>query len=182
MGKIKIILLGVCLLFVGAYTLHAGSLKEPLTKEQLRAKVALTYTSQVGVMETLGANDSPEIREYLKVTNVKTPAAWCAAFVAYCYTSNGVPNPKSAWSPAYFSPKYCINAKDSPPLQADVFGVYYNNLKRIAHIGFIDRWPREGDYFITVEGNTNNNGSREGNGVYKKRRLKRSAYKIARYV
>lgn len=181
MGKIKTIIFGICLLLIGAYTLHASPVKSE-TKEDLRAKVAATYTAEIGVRETLGANDSPEIRQYLATTSVKVPAAWCAAFVSYCYSVNGVPNPRSAWSPSYFTPKKCINIKASPPLQADVFGVYYNNLGRIAHIGFIDRWPREGDYFITVEGNTNNDGSREGNGVYKKRRPKRSAYRVARYI
>jgi hypothetical protein len=181
MAKINAFICGICLLLIGAYTLHASPVKSE-TKEDLRAKVAATYTAEIGVRETLGANDSPEIREYLKITNVKVPAAWCAAFVSYCYTVNGVNNPRSAWSPSYFTPKRCITVKTTPPLQADVFGVYYNNLKRIAHIGFIDRWPRDSDHFITVEGNTNDNGSREGNGVYKKRRLKRTAHKIARYI
>lgn len=179
MGKIKIILLGICLVFAGAYTLDAHTVK---SKDEIRTAVAATYTAQIGVMETDGANDGPEIREYLKTTNVSFSAPWCAAFVSYCYTVNDVDNPRSAWSPSYFHSSKLVNLKYSQPLRADVFGVWYNNLGRIAHIGFIDQWPREGDYFISVEGNTNDNGGREGNGVYKKRRSKRSAYKIARYI
>jgi hypothetical protein len=188
MGKIKAILLGVCLLLIGTHYLDARPVvdkatnKIVLTSKDIRAAVATTYVSQIGVRETLGANDSPEIREYLAITNVRVPAAWCAAFVSYCYTKNGVPNPRSAWSPSYFAATKLVDIRKDKPLQADLFGVWYNNLNRIAHVGFVDSWPREGDYFITVEGNTNDNGSREGNGVYKKRRLKRSASKISRWI
>jgi hypothetical protein len=34
---------------------------------------------------------------------------------------------------------------------------------------------------ITIEGNTNEMGSREGDGVYKKRRYLRTIYKVARW-
>ena len=47
-------------------------------------------------------------------------------------------------------------------------------------MGFIDEW--KDPWLITVEGNTNVLGSREGDGVYRKRRLVRSVYKVARYV
>lgn len=51
----------------------------------------------------------------------------------------------------------------------------------VAHVGFIDAWP-DGDYVITVEGNTNMAGSREGDGVYRKRRPKQSIYQVSRWV
>lgn len=181
MGKIKIVLFSICLVFIGAYTLDAHAVSEE-SKQEIREAVAATYTGEIGVIETDGANDGPEIREYLKTTNISFSAPWCAAFVSYCYTVNGVDNPRSAWSPSYFHKSKLISLKTTQPLKADVFGVWYNSLGRIAHIGFIDHWPREGDYFISVEGNTNNDGSREGNGVYKKRSLKRRAHKVARYI
>jgi hypothetical protein len=183
MRKTKILLLSICLLLVGAYTVNASPVDSGNDEKQiLREKVALTYSAQIGVRETLGSNDSPEIRQYLKSTNLSAPAPYCAAMVSYCFTVNGIKNPKSAWSPNWFPKANLVNCKSSPPLQADVFGVWYNNLNRIAHVGFIDQWPREGDHFISVEGNTNDNGSREGNGVYKKRRLKRTAHKISRWI
>lgn len=40
----------------------------------------------------------------------------------------------------------------------------------------------EGNFTITVEGNTNEAGSREGDGVYRKRRLKNQIYKISRWI
>lgn len=66
------------------------------------------------------------------------------------------------------------------PLPGDVFGLYYPEKKLIGHIGFIHRY-RE-DITITVEGNTNNAGSSEGDGVYMKRRPTRQLYIIARYI
>ena len=62
----------------------------------------------------------------------------------------------------------------------DVFGLYFPEKRRIAHVGFIDQW--DGTWMISVEGNTNVSGSREGDGVYRKRRLVRTVYKVARYV
>ena len=39
-----------------------------------------------------------------------------------------------------------------------------------------------GGFYITVEGNTSEAGSREGDGVYRKRRAKRTIYKASRWV
>ncbi len=70
--------------------------------------------------------------------------------------------------------------KLAAPGMGDVFGIYFPEKGRIAHVGFVDEW--EEPWVVTVEGNTNVLGSREGDGVYRKRRLTRSVYKVARYV
>ncbi|WP_257667477.1 CHAP domain-containing protein [Parapedobacter tibetensis] len=55
----------------------------------------------------------------------------------------------------------------------DIFGVYYANLKRIAHVGFVDEW---GDtYMVTVEGNSDN-------AVQRKRRPISSIHAVARWI
>ena len=66
------------------------------------------------------------------------------------------------------------------PDTGDIFAIYFPEKKRIAHVGFIDQW--DGTWMISVEGNTNLAGSREGDGVYRKRRLVRSVYQVARYI
>ena len=38
------------------------------------------------------------------------------------------------------------------PETSDAFGIYFQEKKRIAHVGFIDQW--DGKWLITVEGNT----------------------------
>jgi hypothetical protein len=73
-----------------------------------------------------------------------------------------------------------LATRNPQPLTGDVFGLYFPEKKRIAHVGFIDKW--DGNWLVSVEGNTNVSGSREGDGVYRKRRLTRSIYKVARYV
>src|SRR5690554_1094953 len=66
------------------------------------------------------------------------------------------------------------------PATADVFGIYFANLKRIAHVGFVDEWGEK--QVITVEGNTNEAGSAEGDGVYRKRRPIASIYQVANWI
>ena len=81
---------------------------------------------------------------------------------------------KSQRQPTISNPKFLV------PTTGDVFGLYFPEKRRIAHTGFIDQW--DGTWLISVEGNTNVSGSREGDGVYRKRRLVRSVYKVARYI
>jgi hypothetical protein len=169
-------LLSVCFALTGFTTSN-----EPAAVERLEK----TYKSQIGVSEDLGANDAYAIRGYLLSTGFDYPVPWCAAFVSWCHTLSGIENPRSAWSPAWFPAKYTIYIRGRPrpgaePGKGDVFGLYYNNLGRIGHVGFIDEWP-PGEYCITVEGNTNSAGSREGDGVHRKRRLKKQIYKVSRW-
>ncbi|MDP3469498.1 MAG: hypothetical protein Q8S11_14250 [Daejeonella sp.] len=72
------------------------------------------------------------------------------------------------------------NRQQITPTTGDVFGIYFPEKKRIAHVGFIDSW--DGTWLITVEGNTNTSGHPEGDGVYRKRRPVRSIYRVARYI
>jgi hypothetical protein len=39
----------------------------------------------------------------------------------------------------------------------------------VGHTGLVEKVS--GDFAITIEGNTNNGGSRDGDGVYRRRRL-----------
>jgi len=72
------------------------------------------------------------------------------------------------------------NRQQATPSTGDIFGIYFPDKKRIAHVGFVDQW--EGTWLLTVEGNTNASGSNEGDGVYRKRRLVKSVYKVSRYI
>jgi hypothetical protein len=78
------------------------------------------------------------------------------------------PFPRSAWSPDFVkSPKW-DRGRGEKPGRADAFGIYFQSLKRVAHTGIIEKV--EGKWAITIEGNTNDDGSRDGDGVYRKRR------------
>jgi len=72
------------------------------------------------------------------------------------------------------------NRQQTTPKTGDIFGLFFPDKNRIAHTGFIDQW--DGTWLITVEGNTNDSGGREGDGVYRKRRPVKSIYQVARYI
>ena len=150
----------------------------------LREQVEKTYISQVGVTEQ-GYNSGDSIDMYLASVDLKPGNPWCAAFVSWTYQKNGVISPKSGWSPSWFADKYVIwkkegGLKNQTPRPGDVFGIYFKEKKRIAHVGFIHRFGEQ--ITITVEGNTNAAGSRDGDGVYVKRRPTRQLFYVARYI
>lgn len=136
----------------------------------MRAVVSKIYTAELGVKEATGNNDGPRVAEYLGYTNLGPGYNWCAAFICWCLGKAGLDNPRNPWSPALFLDKRVVR---DLPQTADVFGIYFTDLKRIAHVGFIDEW--KDDYVITVEGNSDN-------AVIRKRRPQRSIYKIANWI
>lgn len=145
---------------------------------QSRECVVQAYTSQLGVREATGHNDGADVEKYLSTTGLGKGFAWCAAFVNWAHQQCGYSGPRAAaaWSPAWFPTSKLV----THPQQGDVFGIYFASKKRIAHVGFIDRW--EGNKAYTVEGNTNEAGSREGDGVYRKIRLQSQIYQVARWI
>lgn len=151
----------------------------------LRNRVKTTYEKEIGTRELTGKNDGKKVEQYLRNVNLGKGYSWCAAFVSWTYDQCGINNPRSAWAPAYFNKRNTIYQSGKHltadlPNTGDVFGIYFPNKKRIAHVGFVDSWGTK--YAITVEGNTNEAGSREGDGVYKKRRLLRQIYAVSRYI
>lgn len=66
------------------------------------------------------------------------------------------------------------------PLPADVFGIYFSELKRIAHCGLVE--SKNGNWIATIEGNTNISGSREGDGVHRKLRHQRTIKYFANWI
>jgi len=200
MGKTKTLFGLVCLLLVGLTIGYAS----PITKDKkdLIEKVALTYSSQIGVRELTNRNDGEKIDMYLASTGLvnnkayraKTGKgyAWCAAFVTWSLkesfkdTDYQIKIPSgSAWAPSWFTANVIyIKGKLNKvkPDKTDVIGIWSPTEKRIGHVGFVDAWPDDGDYVITVEGNTNAAGSREGDGVYRKRRLKANIHKVSRWI
>lgn len=149
-----------------------------------RASVQRTYTGQVGIRELTGNNDGKQVEVYLKYVGLPKGNPWCAAFVCWVLGQNDVANPKSGYCPTLFIGKNQVWKRDaknnSVPLTGDVFGIYFKEKGRIAHVGFVDTWSNS--TVVTVEGNTNDAGSREGDGVYKKIRLTRQIYAVTRFI
>ncbi|GAB3343913.1 hypothetical protein GCM10027429_35150 [Marivirga atlantica] len=142
------------------------------------------YLSQVGTREQGGANRGEQVEQYLAAVSFGPGYAWCAAFVSWCYQQVDVEHPKSAWVPSYARKQNLIYQRGQVikqiPQTGDVFLIWYERLKRPAHIGFVDQW--QATWVITVEGNTNDDGSREGDGVYRKRRVQRQILAVGNFI
>jgi hypothetical protein len=189
----------IILLFVAGFPARAGLLKRdpviPASERNKRDLVQRIYNAEIGVRERTGYNDGWRVEEYLRYVKLKKGDPWCAAFVCWVFGKAGIENPRTGWSPGLFTKsRVCWQRTEtaglnyagrrsgitSVPKQGDVFGIWFPDKQRIAHVGFVDKW--EDTWVTTVEGNTNEAGSREGDGVYRKRRLTRSVWKVARWI
>lgn len=133
--------------------------------------------------ERSGQNDGARVATYLRAVGYGEGYPWCAAFVSWAFQEAGIDAARTAWAPAWFPAGRLVYRRGDRGYVAqpgDVFGLYYPRKGRIAHVGFID--GEAGGFYITVEGNTNGAGSREGDGVYRKRRAKRTIYRASRWV
>lgn len=146
--------------------------------------IRTVYTSQIGVRELSGKNDGKDVEKYLRSVGLGKGYAWCSAFVHWSLEQTKTPNTINGYSPTAHNKNNIVyfQRKSLKPVQAgDVFTLWFASLGRIAHTGFLDR-KINSSIFETIEGNTNEAGSREGDGVYRKRRSFNSTYSITRWV
>ena len=151
----------------------------------IRKRVKTTYSSQVGIREKTGHNDGAEVEQYLRYVRLKRGQPWCAAFVCWIFGQSGLKNPRIGSCAQLFEQGKVIyksgrEVSGTIPQQADVFFIWYPSKNRVAHTGYIDEWGQK--WVSTVEGNTNSEGNREGDGVYRKKRLKRQIYAVVNYI
>lgn len=157
-------------------------------------EAALEY---VGVREATGRNDGHEVEHFQRMTSTKRGDAWCGSFVFTAFVEGGVLKGPGggrafAWSPTWHPAERQVWHKArginsrfqgkgrKQPMPGDVFGLHYAHLGRYGHVGLLV--SDEGKHWKTVEGNTNGAGSREGDGVYLKRRLKNQIDVISRWA
>lgn len=173
--------------FFGLILLMSG---RAATAPDIRHRLVDTLHAQLHVREATGHNDGVDVERYLSFVGQKAGASWCAAFVSYNLHAVGVPtppNPQTAWSPAFANKKYIVwspglqkQYKGSPPQPGDCFTLFSPELKRVGHTGFIV--GTEGNYFITIEGNTGTGGIREGSGVHKYKRAMIKVYAVTDFI
>ena len=138
-------------------------------------RIVAAARKEIGTCEGDVPNAGPKVSQYLRYAGVKTAAPWCAAWVSYVFGQAGYAEPKTAWSPALFPAKRSV-AEARPGL---VLGIYYPSLKRIGHCGIVERVY--GDWCMSIEGNTGNGNERDGDGVWRKMRHRRSIYRFANW-
>lgn len=186
MGTNKIFFLRVWFYYLVLCITSQSVIGNTIELNQKQLKLREVYTKEIGVKEATGHNDGPRIKEYLANTGLPEGNAWCAAFITTCFIEAGIPAIRSAYSPSWFKPQYLIYVRGKPnnktPTTGDVGGIWFQDKGRIAHVLFIDEWPFGTAFTNTVEGNTNKDGSREGNQVCRKRRPKAQIHSVSRYI
>jgi len=128
-------------------------------------KVAIT---QLGQQEKpLGSNWGKPVQDYLKSVGIGFPASWCMAFVYWCFNQTGKTNPLiktggvlRSWNEA--DKKYRVTT----PKPGDIFIMDFG--KGLGHTGIVEK--TDGTFIYTIEGNSNDTGSREGIEVTRKQR------------
>lgn len=157
----------------------------------LAAAVLDVARSQLHVRESpLGSNRGPEVDEYVKLTGLPPTGgfAWCVCFVFFCFHTAskklGKSNPmiKTAgvldlWNKAGQKGVLRVTnlkAKNNPSLvkPGQIFVIDTGKPGGAGHAGLVEQVA--GGKLVTIEGNTNNGGSRDGIGVFR-----RTARKIA---
>jgi surface antigen len=126
---------------------------------------------QLGTLEDpLGSNKNP----YAAIAGHADGAPWCATFVVAASKVTGLAIPTgagSAWTPGNAKAYQAAGRYSSTPVPGSTGFVFYPWLDggRIGHTFIVEAVPGDGTV-ITIEGNTNNDGSRTGIGVFRHRR------------
>lgn len=125
-----------------------------------------TFRSYVGIKEEpLGSNNGPMVNKFNQSCGLspRDKAPWCASVAHYGYLQNGLQRP-GAYSPSWFTKTRAITRDKVVP--ADVALVWFPSKGRYAHtIACIEKVTFSAGRVVqvtTLEGNTNAQGSREG--------------------
>ncbi len=150
------------------------------------ALVVAAANAFVGVSEQGGSNRGQMVELFLRGVDQPPGQPWCAAFVhhvghwalydhAVRRSSWPLPRTASCWELGCFAKDHGISVE--APLFGDVFLQYKPALGRFGHTGLVERvielrLDRGRRIYVcgTIEGNTNEEGSREGNTTLRKLR------------
>lgn len=125
--------------------------------------------------EPLGSNWGPFVQSCLFSVGIKFPAAWCMAFVYKMFNdaaiATGVHNPLPRTAGVLAMWNFCPAVRVTSPQIGDVMIMDFGN--GAGHTGIIE--STDTTYLYTIEGNSNDNGSREGTAVVRRRRLRSDA-------
>jgi len=138
---------------------------------------------EIGVREVPpGSNRGPEVDAYLRAVGLEPAAgsyAWCAAFVYWCFGKGaaviGAPNPLprtagalALWNGAKAGATRiaAADAQARPSLVSPGQIFVLSTGGGLGHVGLVE--SVDGGVLTTIEGNTNDGGSREGIGVFRR--------------
>ena len=112
-----------------------------------------------------GSNWGEHVQKYLISVGITFPASWCMAFVYWCCKQSNPNTPliKTGGVLAQWN-QIPAKYKVKTPLPGDIFIMEFGGGK--GHTGFVE--SVSGDVIQTIEGNSNDEGSREGYEVCRK--------------
>jgi len=164
----------VCVAGIWIGGLHAGGIVNYKNYENGKSDCVIEIArKEIGVREAGCENCGRRVEAYLGYVGFRKAAPWCAAFVSWVFGQAGFDRPRTAWSPALFPSSRLIKQV----FPGSLAGIYFSSLKRIGHCGIVESMRK--DWYTLIEGNTNVAGNREGDGVYRRIRHKRT---ISRYA
>lgn len=145
-------------------------ISSPVTSVSLLLKLAQSYT---WVREHGGQNKGEAVAHFLEEVNLNDPEPWCAAFVS----TVGI----DAFGADWPLPRVagCASLADAASkkgllfpfaVPGAVFLLWSASKNRFHHTGFVIEPSDQEREWWTVEGNTNEGGSPEGIGVFRRRR------------
>ena len=131
--------------------------------------------TQIGYRE--GSNNDTKYGDWFGLSN----NPWCAMFVSWCADQADIPESvfkrcaRASPEAPYFNMKY-YDSTQYTPNSGDLFFT-----KGFTHVGLV--YYISGDYFYSIEGNSNGGGSIDGDGVVSnKRRIKDYYFAIPGYT
>ncbi len=150
---------------------------------KLPTEIVKIATAEIGVEEINGTNCGPRVNEYKAATWLPSTESWpwCAAFVCWvvreALRSTGTKETKTfnrpmtagAWDFERWSLKQDGSTNTKKPHRGDIAPGDIVVFK-FSHIGFAISKPDVNGFVVTIEGNTDGQGSREGGAVLRKRR------------
>lgn len=147
-------------------------------------RALLVAASLVGKEESpRGSNWGPFVESLLRRAGLNAPAPWCAAFVNWCVLEAGGVD-KRLWThraSTYYLWHWALGVKlDRPKPERGMVFVW--NDAGGGHTGLITKVKAFGLYLETIEGNTNDGGSREGYAVCRRTRSVASIKNHARWA
>lgn len=137
----------------------------------LQTALLTVFLALVGIKEEpIGSNRGPTIDEANRVAQAPLGSPWCASIAKWGFLQIGIEDVPGAWSPDWGKKDHRIPAEQVQTGDQGV--IWFNSLGRYGHtIACVETINRRGSKIIsvtTLEGNTNRQGSREGDGFYRR--------------
>lgn len=154
---------------------------------------ALSYARDFVGLRELPGNRGPGVGYFQRQAGLPAGTPWCAAFVNgiidIACAVHDVESPFEGTLREGYVQDYVDMATSRNWLvpfdrafPGALFAVYSQSERRFAHIGFVEGVMVGMGEFWTVEGNTNDDGGREGHSVLRRKRTKATSYVFIEWV